>query len=75
MTIDVDHIVQQMRKTNAQKAYDIINQKYNGNLNALEDDYARRPYEHVWQDIKVLIDVSKTEEYKMLVMKNKELSL
>lgn len=75
MKMDVDHIVQQMRKTNAQKAYDIINQKYNGDLKVLEDDYARRPYEHVWQDIKVLIDVSKTEEYKMLVMKNKELSL
>lgn len=72
MTMDINQIIQQLRKTNAQKAYDIINQKYNGDLNALEDHYARRPYEHVWQDIKVLIDVSKTEEYKMLVNKNKE---
>lgn len=70
MTIDVNNIVQQLRKTNAQTAYDIINRKYNGDLNALEDHYARRPYEHFWQDIKVLIDVSKTEEYNVLVMKN-----
>lgn len=72
MTIDIDNIVQQLRKTNAQKAYDIINRKYNGDLKALEDHYAIRPYEHFWQDVKVLIDVSKTEEYKILVNKNKE---
>ena len=71
MTIDVDHIVQQMRKTNAQKAYDIINRKYNDDLKALADHYAQRPYEHVWQDIKVLIDISKTEEYKIIVNQKK----
>ena len=63
----VDEIVHDMKWSNAKLAYDIIMTKYNGSIQELEEHYDKRPYEHVWADVKVLIDVSKTEEFKSLV--------
>ena len=62
-----EEIIQDLKQSNAQRAYGIIMTKYNGSIQELEEHYAKRPYEHVWADVKVLIDVSKTEEFKSLV--------
>ncbi len=62
-----EDIIQDLKQSNAKRVYDIIVDKYGGSLQKLEDYYAKRPYEYSWEDVKVLIDVSKTEEFKSLV--------
>ena len=60
-------IIQDLKQSNAKRAYEIIVDNYNGSLQKLDDHYAKRPCEYSWEDVKVLIDVSKTEEFKSLV--------